>query len=94
MTCAPDSSTTMMHGFINLACAAALVFIVGEAEEAASLLEESDPHAWRIAADSIGWRTHQWSAKQLCAVRREFLLNVGSCSFSDPIRGMEALGWL
>jgi hypothetical protein len=94
MTCAPDSSTTTMHGFINLTCAAALVYFGGEAEEAARLLDESHGDVWRIGPDSIGWRSHQWSEEQLCTVRREFLMSVGSCSFSDPIRDLEAMGWL
>ena len=94
ITCAADSPVATMHGFVNLACAAALVLFGGEPEEASLLLGESAPDAWRLAPDLIGWRSHQWSAKQLCTVRREFLMSVGSCSFSDPIRDLEALGWL
>jgi hypothetical protein len=94
ITCAPDSALATMHGFINLACASALVFFGGEQEEACRLLDEEDPDAWRITPDSICWRGHQWTAKQLCTVRREFLMSVGSCSFSDPVRDLEALGWL
>ena len=93
MTCQPDSSMAMMHGFINLACASALVYFGGEAEEVSQLLDECDGDAWRIESDSIGWRSHQWSAEELCTVRREFLMSVGSCSFSDPIRDLEAMGW-
>jgi hypothetical protein len=83
-----------MHGFINLACAAALVLFGSEPEEMSSLLDERDPDAWCITPHSISWRSHQWSTKQLCTVRREFLMSVGTCSFSDPIRDLEALGWL
>jgi hypothetical protein len=94
ISCALDSSIATMHGFINLACAAALVFFGGEPDEASHLLDERAPAAWRIAPDFIGWRGHQWTTKQLCTVRREFLMGIGSCSFSDPIRDLEALGWL
>jgi hypothetical protein len=94
ITCASDSPIATMHGFVNLTCAAALVLFDGESEEVSRLLDESDPNAWHIAPDFIGWRSHQWSAKQLCTVRREFLMSVGSCSFSDPIGDLEALGWL
>jgi hypothetical protein len=94
LTCTPDGPIATMHGFINLVCAAALVHFGGEPEEACRLLDEDGPDAWRIAPDSIGWRSHQWTANQLCTVRREFLMSVGSCSFSDPIRDLEALGWL
>lgn len=94
VTSAPDSTLATMHGFINLACSSALVLFGGEPEDVCRLLDERDPDAWRITPDSIGWRGHQWTAKQLCTVRREFLMSVGSCSFSDPIRDLEALGWL
>lgn len=94
ITCVPNSSLATMHGFINLACAAALVLFGSEPEEMSSLLDERDPDAWCITPHSISWRSHQWSTKQLCTVRREFLMSVGTCSFSDPIRDLEALGWL
>ena len=94
INCARVSTVATMHGFINLACAAVLVFLGSEPEEVCRLLDERDPDAWRIAPDSIRWRSHQWSAEQLCKVRREFLTSIGSCSFSDPIRELGALGWL
>lgn len=94
LTCTPDSPAAAMHGFVNVVCAAALIHFGGTAEEARNLLDEEDPNAWHIADDSIAWRSHRWSALQLCTVRREFLISLGSCSFAEPIRDLEALGWL
>jgi hypothetical protein len=30
----------------------------------------------------------------LSRTRKEFLISFGSCSFEEPIRDLEALGWL
>lgn len=84
----------MMHGFVNLACASALVYFGGEADEARRLLDEEDCEAWRITPDSIVWSSYHWSAAQLSTVRSEFMISFGSCSFVEPIRDLEALGWL
>ena len=94
LTAELDGAVGMMHGFVNLCCAAALLHFGGEAGEAQQILEEEDPFAWQVTQDAIGWRTHHWSAEQLRAVRRKFLISFGSCSFVEPMRDLEALGWL
>ncbi len=94
LTYEPGSPTAMMHGFVNLVCAAAMLYFGGAAEEARRLLDEEDRDAWQITPDSIAWRSHCWSADQLRTVRRRFLIGFGSCSFDEPIRDLEALGWL
>ena len=90
----PDSSCGVMHGFFNLCCAAALLHSGGEAEEARRALEEQNGEAWRVTPDAIGWRSLRWTADQLRAVREQFLTSFGSCSFDEPIRELEGLGWL
>ncbi len=89
-----DSPTGMMHGFMNLLCAAALVWFRGSAEEAAQLLDEQDPQAWHVTTAAIRWRHHTWTADQLQEVRERFLIRIGTCSFIEPIRDLEILGWL
>jgi hypothetical protein len=89
-----DSETGMMHGFINLLCASALVWFGGEVEDAAQLLEAQDPHAWHITPHAIQWRSYSWNADQLQEVRSHFLMSIGSCSFSEPLNDLERLGWL
>ena len=88
-----DSRTGLMHGFINLLCAAALVWFGGDANEATELLEEQDATAWRVAEDVIEWRAQRWSLEQLRETRERFLMSIGSCSFTEPIHDLEALGW-
>lgn len=92
-TYASDSAQGMMHGFVNLCCAAALVHTGGQIGDAAAILEETDPRAWRIGAQAIAWRNFQWNAGEIRAVRQEFFASIGSCSFTEPLADLEALGW-
>ena len=90
----PGGASGTMHGFVNLCCAAALIHCGGEASDARRVLDEVDAGAWRVTPDGIGWRDREWSAEQLHAVRREFFISFGSCSFEEPMHDLEALGWL
>ena len=89
-----DSERGMMHGFMNLLCAAALVWFGGEEDEVIELLEEEGLLAFRVTEHSIRWRDFDWSADELREVRAGFLRSIGTCSFIEPVRDMEALGWL
>ena len=89
-----DSERGMMHGFMNLLCAAALVWFGGEEDEVIELLEEEGLLAFRVTEHSIRWRDFDWSADELREVRTGFLRSIGTCSFIEPVRDMEALGWL
>ena len=93
-TDAPDSASGLMHGFLNLACAAALLYFGGELNQAICILDDQDPAAWTITPDAITWRNLRWSTEQLRSVRENFLTSFGSCSFTDPIHDLETLGWL
>jgi hypothetical protein len=90
----PDSPAGMMHGFVNLFCAAMLVYFGGDVSDAEVLLEEEDNVAWMISNDAIGWGSLRWSTAQVREVRQRFMTSFGSCSFEEPIRDLEALGWL
>jgi hypothetical protein len=83
-----------MHGFVNLWCAAALLYADGDAEDARCVFSEEDPAAWHLAADGLRWRNWSWSADQLTSLRQNFFIGIGSCSFEEPIRDLKSLGWL
>jgi hypothetical protein len=93
-TYAPEGPSGIMHGFMNLLCAAALIYFGGEASDARALLNEEKSSAWKITPDAIGWHSFMWSIEQLCEVRERFFVSFGSCSFVEPMRDLEALGWL
>ena len=94
LTYKADSPVGTMHGFLNLAFAAILLHFGGMAGEALHILEEEDPHAWKVAPDAIHCRALRWSADQLADTREKFFISFGSCSFEEPIRDLESLGWL
>jgi hypothetical protein len=94
LTYEPQSPCGVMHGFVNLSCAATVLFFGGDIEEAKRLLADVDPNAWQVDADSLRWRDQTWTADQLATVRRDFFLGIGSCSFEEPIQDLESLAWL
>lgn len=94
LTSAPASPAATMHGFINLATAAAVLHFGGDVADAFESLEELQPNAWRVGDNAILWREYGWNSDELCEVRRQFFAGFGSCSFEDPIHDLEALAWL
>lgn len=74
------------HGFLNLVAAA----IFGD-EEAA--LGEEDADAFRLDGDAFRWRDRAASLGEVDRGRESFVA-FGSCSFSEPVDDLRALGFL
>jgi hypothetical protein len=92
LTYAADSPIGMMHGFVNLLCAAAAVLFGSATRDVERILEEQDPAAFHVTAEAIGVHGSRWTAEQVREVR-QFFTGFGSCSFTEPIQDLEALGW-
>lgn len=92
-TYAQGSAAGLMHGFVNLFCAAALIQSGADVAEAESVLQEQDAAAWRLTGQTFGWRSQVWSLDHLSRTRTTFV-SFGSCSFEEPVRDLEELGWL
>jgi hypothetical protein len=92
LTYAADSPSGMMHGFVNLLCAAAAVLFGRATRDVQRILEEQDPAAFQVTTEAIGVHGCRWTAEQLREVR-QFFTGFGSCSFTEPIHDLEALGW-
>ncbi len=86
--------TATMHGFLNLLLAAAFARGGWNASQLTDLLGEQSSQAFQFGPDSASWNGHHLPTDALCASRTEFLRSFGSCSFDDPIRDLESLGWL
>jgi hypothetical protein len=71
---------------VNLLAAA----VFGDEERA---LSEDDPEAFSLA-ETFGWRDRRASADACADVRRSLFVSIGSCSFTEPVEELEALGWL
>lgn len=88
LTYEPDGPTGMMHGFLNLFLAAALL------DHADAILEEEDANAFTFDDTGASWRDHRVSTEALLEMRRTFATSFGSCSFEEPIADLQALGWM
>ncbi len=91
---ASGGSTAVMHGFVNLACAAALLHFGAEAGDAQQALEEEWPRSWQMTPEALAWGEYSWNGDELGEVRRQFFASFGSCSFQEPMEELEAMGWL
>lgn len=96
----PAGPSAVTHGFLNLFTAA----IVGAAAwesgtiggaEGAALLErvlaETDPAAFRLGPDGLRWRDRHVTAATIERLRSRTIRSFGSCSFDDPVAGLEDL---
>jgi hypothetical protein len=94
LTYYPHSAKAIMYGFLNLSCAAAMLYFGGTEKDAEDILQDEDVRSWKVDAASIQWRHLTWTRDQLSTLRHQFFMGVGSCSFEEPIHDLEALGWL
>ena len=75
------------HGFLNLLAAATF----GDEDRA---LADEDPTAFALADGRFAWRGHEAGAEEIERVRRDVFVAFGSCSVSEPVEDLEALGLL
>jgi len=94
LTYAPSSPCAVMFGFLNVFLAAAWVNRGASAADALAVLEEEDASAFACHPDALAWRHHRFTTAELVQARRTVLRSFGSCSFAEPIEGLQALGWL
>ena len=92
----PDAPRGVMHGFVNVFIASALVRCVPgfDLETTVSVLDERDAAAFVFEDERVGWNGHTLAAEDLARVRESFALGYGSCSFTEPIDDLRSLGLL
>lgn len=100
LTYEPNSPLSHMHGFLNVAILAALVYWQKVTpEEALEVLKESSIEGFQLNADGIAWsvkRTYPVGNRYLNLaeieeVRKRFFRSFGSCSFQEPIDDLKEL---
>ena len=89
-----ESDLVMMHGFMNVFLAAALAWLGKEEEVIVATLEEESPMIFKVTEENIRWHTNALTTSQIGTMRRDFGIEFGSCSFTEPIEELKALGWL
>ncbi len=90
-----DSPTAVMHGFLNVAIAGALISAGAMPDDrVCDLLAETDPKAFEISNKEISWRGFAVPEEGVARSRRGFYQSFGSCSFEEPVQDLERLGLL
>ena len=91
LTYESGAECAMMHGFVNVFLAAAFAWR-GE-RDIEPVLAETDAAAFRFD-ESGHWRDWSLSREEIADARKNFGHAFGSCSFEEPVRDLESLGWL
>lgn len=91
LTYQPESPLGMTHGFINLFLAAGFLRVGVDSKIVLQLLEEQSPQAFHFDEDGVSWREDRLSVREIAAVRQDFAISFGSCSFTEPIEDLRAL---
>jgi hypothetical protein len=82
-----------MHGFLNILAAAALAPRL-DRETLLRVVAEEDPAAFTFDDTSLRWRDERVELDAIARLRRDAFVSYGSCSFSEPIEDLTALGIL
>jgi hypothetical protein len=92
LTYAADGPHGDMFGFVNVLLAAAFARSGLAASAVAELLAERSPTAFRFETDAVEWRDRRVDINALAETRAALALSFGSCSFTEPIEELRALG--
>lgn len=95
LTYAANAPRGTMHGFLNVLLMTGFAresFRVALLEE---LMEEEFDEIFAFRDDGVAWRGEYFlSAAQLEILRRKGMISFGSCSFTEPVDDLKALGLL
>ncbi len=95
LTYEPNAPCATMFGYLNMiAASAALWHRRGESVALAALTLESRPDQVSIwfSDDSVDWGgVAGFSTAEIVTTRREFMLSIGSCSFTEPMEEIAPL---
>ncbi len=89
-----ESALATMHGFVNVFLAAVLAYRGVEVRALIATVEEKDASAFVFGQHNVRWLGFEAGVDEIEAVRREFAISYGSCSFSEPVEEAKANGWL
>jgi hypothetical protein len=83
-----------MFGFLNVFLATVSMVQGLDAAVAARLLEESSPTSLRLNNGAIEWEGQRFGKSAIERARSTGIAAFGSCSFTEPIGDLTALGFL
>jgi hypothetical protein len=82
-----------MHGFLNILAAAALAPRL-DRETLVQIVAEEDAAAFAFDDTTFAWRDQRVELDAIARIRRDAFVSYGSCSLSEPIEDLTALGML
>jgi hypothetical protein len=91
LTYEPGSPRATMYGYLNLICAATVLWHHRPESEAYELLRLPDRESLKVTAAGVEWGGLLLSAGEIDTTRRHFLLAIGSCSFTEPMDELTAI---
>jgi hypothetical protein len=83
---------SVMHGFLNMLLATALLYDAPDSKAAADLLIDTNPNNFVPTDRGWRWRDQEITRKQIRHMRDVGMISFGSCSFIEPIEELQALG--
>lgn len=92
LTYAADSARAPMFGFFNVLLACALRLDDASADDMKLALLESDPTSVTFTESAIVWRGHTFDRTRLAHLREHVMTSFGSCSFTEPVSEVRAMG--
>jgi hypothetical protein len=83
------------HGFLNVVGAAVLTFAFNwNTHEITRMLYDERAENFRLDDRRFQWKEHTVNALSIFDARTSFVRSFGSCSFREPVEGLQALGML
>ncbi len=80
------------HGFLNVFAGATFAWLGMDRATLTRLLNETDPQAFDFRDRELRWRKWAASTAEVEQARRDFAHSFGSCSFTEPVTDLQALG--
>jgi hypothetical protein len=83
------------HGFLNVAGAAVMACAAGaDRATLARMIADDRPASFRLGPEGFRWQDLVAGPRAIASARRELFLGYGSCSFTEPVEDLVALGVL
>lgn len=92
LTYEAHAASATMFGYLNLIAAASLLWSQRSERDAHTVLIAQDRAQIRFAEDFVDWAGIRIGAEEIERTRREFMLAIGSCSFTEPMGEIRQLG--
>jgi hypothetical protein len=80
-----NSERAIMHGYVNVILASAVLYEGGDIALACEVLSDASPTNFRFDSEAIVWHNRVFTIQEITNVRQRLLLSFGSCSFLEPL---------